>query len=203
MAASGLKRGEKILFGVFAILGVFAVVGFFVLEGIRHSTETPDKLMYPIHIHYDFSAEGLRGSTIFRKAECTQCHRAIQNGTNAGVDLDGIGSKRTLQYIRDFLKNPEATYPGGVTLDHGEAPKEAAFVAKMPLADIEAMAVFLSEMRADQGASTARLPVKGKSEFIDGMVKMWAPVTWKSEYKDIRVEATSNVTEGSNNAGSK
>ena len=199
MAASGLKRGEKILFGVFAIIGIFAVASFIMLEIVRARMDKP---MYPLHIHYDFSAEGLRGSNIFRKAECTMCHRALENGTNAGVDLDGIGSKRTLQYLRDFLKNPETTY-AAKTIDHGLAPKAAAYVAKMPAADLDAMAVFLSELRADRGASVAVQPVKGKSEFIDEMVKEWAPVDWKSEFKDVRTEDKANVKEGKQDAGTK
>jgi len=199
MAASGLKRGEKILFGVFALIGVFAVASFILLEVVRARMDKP---LYPNHVHYDFSAEGLRGSTIFRKAECTQCHRAIQNGTNAGVDLDGIGSKRTLQYLRDFLKNPEATY-AAKTVDHGASPKEAAKVAKMPVADLEAMAVFLSELRSDQGSSSARLPVAERSGFVDEMVRVWAPSNWKSDYKDIREEMKSNVKEGQHDAGVK
>ena len=199
MAVSGLKRGEKILFGISALIGVFAVVSFIMLEVVRAHMDKP---MYPNHVHYDFSAEGLRGSTLFRKAECTQCHRAIENGTNAGVDLDGIGSKRTLQYLRDFLKNPEATY-GAETVDHGPPPKAAAIsVARLSEADLEAVAIFLSELRADKGASTARLPT-GRSGFIDEMVKVWAPGTWKSEYKDIRKEAQSGVGEGKHDAGTK
>lgn len=200
MAASGLKRGEKILFGIFAIIGVFAVASFIMLEIIRSHMDKP---MYPNHVHYDFSEAGLRGSVLFRKAECTQCHRAIENGTNAGVDLDGIGSRRTLQYLRDFLKNPEATY-ASKTIDHGPPPKAAAVsVARLSEADVEAVAVFLSELRADQGASIARLPVAEKSGFIDEMVKVWAPSTWKSEYKDIRTEEKPNAKEGAQDAGSK
>jgi cytochrome c553 len=200
MAASGLKRGEKILFGVCALIGVFAVASFVMLEIVRSRMDKP---MYPNHVHYDFSAEGLRGSTLFRKAECTQCHRAIQNGTSSGVDLDGIGSKRTLEYLRNFLKNPEATY-GAKTIDHGPPPKAAAaYVARLSEADLEAVAVFLSELRADQGAAMARLPVEGRSGFIDEMVKVWAPDNWKSEYKDIREEANSNEKEGKHEPGTK
>lgn len=200
MAVSGLKRGEKILFGVCALIGVFAVASFIMLEIVRSHMDKP---MYPSHVHYDFSAEGLRGSNIFRKAECTQCHRAIQNGTSAGVDLDGIGSKRTLQYLRDFLKNPEATY-AAKTIDHGPPPKAAAVsLARLNETDREAVAVFLSELRADQGAATARLPEAGRSGFIDEMVKVWAPDNWKSDYKDIRPEANSNEKEGTHDAGTK
>jgi len=200
MAASGLKRGEKILFGACALIGVFAVVSFIMLEIVRSRMDRP---MYPSHVHYDFSAEGLRGSNIFRKAECTQCHRAIQNGTSAGVDLDGIGSKRTLEYLRNFLKNPEATYPAK-TIDHGPPPKAAAVsMARLSEPDLEAVAIFLSELRAEQGAATARLPEAGRSGFIDEMVKVWAPENWKSEYKDIRPEANSTEKEGTHDAGSK
>ena len=199
MAASGMKRGEKILFGVCALIGVFAIASFIMLEIIRARMDKP---MYPSHIHYDFSADGLRGSNLFRKAECTQCHRAIQNGTSAGVDLDGIGSKRTLQYLRDFLKNPEATY-AAQTIDHGPSPKGAAYVAKLPPADLDAIAVFLSELRADQGSAISRLPVAERSGFIDEMVKVWAPDTWKSEYKDVREEAKSNEKEEKHDAGNK
>jgi len=199
MASGGLKRGEKILFGIFALIGVFAVVSYVMLEIIRARMDKP---MYPSHIHYDFSAEGLRGSTIFRTAKCTLCHRAIQNGTNAGVDLDGIGSKRTLLYLRNFLKNPEAT-SASKTIDHGASPKEAAYVAKMPEADLDAMAVFLSELRSDQGSSSARLPVAERSGFIDEMVRVWAPDNWKAEYKDIREEAKSNSKEERHDAGAK
>ena len=192
MASGGLKRGEKILFGVVALIGIFSIASFIMLEIVRARMDKP---MYPSHIHYDFSAEGLRGSNIFRKAECTQCHRAIQNGTSAGVDLDGIGSKRTLQYLRDFLKNPEATY-AAKTIDHGPSPKGAAYVAKLPESDLEAIAIFLSELHADQGSAVARLPVEGRSGFIDEMVKVWAPDNWKTDYKDVREEAKTYEKEG-------
>jgi cytochrome c553 len=197
MAKSGLKRGEKILFGVVGLIGVFAIASFIMLEVVRSRMDKP---MYPSHIHYDFSEVGLRGSNTFRKAECTQCHRAIQNGTSAGVDLDGIGSKRTLQYLRDFLKNPEATY-AAATIDHGPSPKGAAYVAKMPEADLEDIAVFLSELKADQGSAVARLPMEGRSGFIDEMVKVWAPDSWKSDYKDVREEVKLNEKVKQNESG--
>jgi Cytochrome c len=196
MASGGLKRGEKILFGVFALIGIFSVASFVMLEIVRARMDKP---MYPSHIHYDFSETGLRGSVLFRRAECTQCHRAIQNGTSSGVDLDGIGSKRSLDYLRNFLKNPEATYAAN-TIDHGAAPKAAAYVAQLPADELEAMAVFLSELKADQGAAVARLPVAERSGFIDEMVKVWAPENWKSDYKDIREEAGTKQKEEKHDA---
>lgn len=199
MATGGLKRGEKILFGVFALIGIFAAASFVMLEVIRARSDKP---MYRITTHYDFSTDGLRGSVLFRKAECTLCHRAVQNGTSSGVDLDGIGSKRSLDYLREFLKNPETTY-SSKTVDHGPSPKAAAYVAEMPEADLQAIAVFLSELRADQGSSVARLPVAERSGFIDEMVKVWAPDSWRSDFKDIREEAGTKTKEGQHDAGTK
>jgi cytochrome c553 len=183
-----MKFGEKILFGIFALIGIFAVASFVMMEIVRTHMDKP---MYPTTTHFDFSAEGMRGSVLFRKSGCTACHRAVRNGTNMGLDLDGIGSRRSLQYLETFLKNPEAVYSSR-TLDHGPEPKEAAYVAKLPEKDLQAIAVFLSELRATQGSPDAPLPPSERSGFIDEMVKVWAPGDWKSEFHDIRKEAEPN-----------
>lgn len=183
MAISNMKLGEKLLFGGFAVIGIMAFVSWLVLEVVRSRLDKP---MYPV-LQYNFSTEGLRGSELFRTAGCTVCHRAMRNGTNMGLVLDGIGSKRTLEYLNKFLIDPEAAYPG-TTMDHGPS-KGAAFVAQLPRGDLQAIAVFLSELRANPGSNASRLPpVGGESKFIDEMVRMWAPESWKSEYKDVREE---------------
>lgn len=199
MATGGIKFGEKILFGVVALLCVFALASFVMLEVLRANSDKP---LYPVTTHFDFSAEGLRGGVIFRKMECKSCHKAVQNGTNMGLDLDGVGSKRSFSYLYNFLKNPEATY-GAKTIDHGPAPKEAAYVAEMPEADMHAVATFLSELRATQGSADAPVPPSGKSGFIDEMVKVWAPSNWKSEYHDIRDDEKSDKKEVQSDAGAK
>jgi hypothetical protein len=58
----------------------------------------------------------------------------------------------------------------------------------MPLEDLQAMAVFLSELKADQGSPAAPMPPEGKSTFIDDMVKVWAPEDWKGKYQDVRTK---------------
>jgi cytochrome c553 len=199
MAKGSMKLGEKILFGVVALIFLFAVGSYLMLEVMRaHS----DKPLYHINDHFDFTAEGMKGSVIFRKQQCTSCHKAVRNGTNMGLDLDGVGSKRSFKYLYNFLKNPEATY-SAATIDHGPAPKEAAYVAKLPEADIHALAVFLSELKADRGSADAPLPPKGKSGFIDEMVKVWAPSSWKSEFTDVRKEDQANSKEVQSNASTK
>ncbi len=205
MATGGLKRGEKVLFGVVALLGIMAVISFVIMEVIRARMDHP---MYANTTHFDFSAEGLKGSEIFRHEGCTACHRAVRNGTNMGLDLDGIGSRRSQDYLVNFLKNPEPAYAsvtnGARTVDHGPR-KAAAKVASLPKAERHALAVFLSELRANQGSPDAPLPPKEQSSFIDAMVKEWAPDWWKADHKDIRQQAqqADHKTEESQSATGK
>lgn len=194
---SGMKTGEKILFGIFGLFAVMAVVSYIVLEVIRARSDKP---MYVTTTHFDFSQEGLRGSELFREAGCTSCHRALRNGTSMGLNLDGVGSRRTLQYLVSFLKNPEATYTAA-TIDHGLAPKEAAYVSALPEQNLHAIAVFLSELRADRGSGVARQPPPEKSGFIDNMLRAWAPEGWKTEYRDVRNDPKSSLRESKNGTG--
>lgn len=200
MAGSKFKLGEKILFGTAIMIMAFAGASFVLLEVIRARSDQP---MYPVTTHFDFSAEGLQGSVQFRERGCTACHRAVRNGTNNGVDLDGIGSRHNLQYLIDFLAKPEATYAGGKTIDHGPAPKEAAYVSTLPETDRHSIAVFLSELKATQGSADAAMPGPEHSGFIDEMVKVWAPSSWKKEFRDVRTEAVPAEKEGPRDAGSK
>lgn len=183
-----LKSGEKVLFGIVAVFISLAAIGYVALEAYRMQRTKP---LFEVKTHYDFSAEGKMGSVIFRKSGCTACHRALRNGTNMGLSLDGVGSYRSLDWLERFLVDPEATYEAN-TVDHGSAPKEAAYVAELPAKDRHAIAVFISELKADQGSSSAEMPPEGRSEFIDGMVGVWAPSTWKDKYQDVREKDSSS-----------
>ena len=184
-----LKGGEKILFGIVAVFIVLATIGYIAMETYRLSRTEP---MFEVKTHYDFTEEGQRGSVLFRKSRCTACHRALRNGTNMGLSLDGVGSYRTLDWLVAFLADPEKTYDAK-TFDHGRAPKEAAYVAKLPEEDRHAIAVFISQLKSDQGSSSAPMPPEGRSEFIDSMVGAWAPKSWKEKYTDIREKDPKDV----------
>jgi len=186
----GFKTGEKVLFGIVGVFIFLAFIGYIALETVRMKSSEP---MFQAKTKYDFNSEGARGSALFRKADCTSCHKALRNGTNMGLSLDGVGSARSFEWIYDFLRHPEATY-GAKTIDHGPAPKEAAYVAKMPEDQLHAIAVFISELKAEQGSSSAPVPPKGRSQFIDDMVRVWAPPEWKSKYEDVRTKEPSEAT---------
>ncbi len=182
MAKQSLKQGEKVLFGIAIIFLVAAVIGYAILESVRHHAEKP---LFASKTHFDMSDEGLRGSEIFRGERCTSCHRALRNGTNMGLSLDGIGSKRSKEWLEQFLHDPENTY-GAATLDHGYAPKEAAYVANLSDEKIRLIAAFISELKAERGSSSAPEPPKGPSPFIDSMVGAFAPDSWHDRFQDIR-----------------
>lgn len=177
-----MKKGEKILFGIIGLLVVITIINFTVLESIRHHSDKP---MYPILTHFNFSDAGRVGYEVYQHQGCYTCHRAVGSGTSMGVSLDGLGSKHDANYFYHFLKDPENTY-GAKTMDHGAAPKDAAYVSALPEADLRNMSIFLSELKADQGSSSSFEPPKGNSSFIDAMVDMWAPDGWRSQFKDIR-----------------
>ena len=186
-----MKKGEKILFGIIGLLVFITVVNFTVLETVRHNSDKP---LFPILTHFDFSAEGLRGYEVYQKSSCYTCHHAVGSGTSMGVSLDGLGSKHDVNYFYNFLKAPEQTY-GAKTMDHGAPPKDAAYVSSLPDADLRAMAVFLSELKSDQGSSTSFEPPQGESSFINAMLDMWTPEGWRNKFKDIRDWMKSNPKE--------
>jgi cytochrome c553 len=183
MKSGGLRLGEKILFGIAGLFVVFAVISFIGMEIYRaHS----GKKMYASAARFDFTAQGRAGSERFRELGCTNCHRAVRNGTNNGVSLDGIGSLRSMDYLVAFLHHPESVYQAQ-TMEHGLG-KPAAYVADLPENDLHSLAIFLSELKATQGSPDARLPAESHSGFIDEMVKIWAPSSWKSQFHDVRDE---------------
>ncbi len=179
-----LKSGEKILFGIVAVFIGLAVIAYAALETYRMTRPEP---LFENKTHYNFSKAGHLGSRLFRESRCTACHRALRNGTNMGLSLDGVGSVRSLDWLVAFLADPEANY-AAKTFDHGPKPKEAAYVAKMPEEDRYAIAVFISELKAEQGSSSAAMPPEGRSDFIDNMVGAWAPADWKERFQDIRTK---------------
>jgi hypothetical protein len=187
-----MKKGEKILFGIIGLLVLITVINFTVLETVRHNSAKP---LFPILTHFDFSTGGKRGYLIYEQSNCYTCHRAVGSGTSMGVSLDGLGSKHDANYFYSFLKEPEKTY-GAKTMDHGAPPKDAAYVSALPDADLHDLAIFLSELKSDQGSSSSFEPPKGESSFIDAMLDMWTPDGWRSKYRDIRDWMKSNSKEG-------
>jgi len=177
-----LKTGEKLLFIVAGAFVLLASIAFGIMQYVM---ATSDKPIFEQYTHFDLSVAGQRGSEIYRHQACSECHRAMSEGTNMGNSLDGTGTRRSVEWLENFLSEPEKTYDH-VTMDHGLSPKQAYYVAKLPKQDIHDLAIFLSELKSEQGSSSSPVPPKGESPFIDAMVNTWAPDVWKTKYKDIR-----------------
>ncbi len=177
-----LKQGEKILFGIFGAFLALAVLAYAVLEVVRLKSDKP---MFESKTSYALSEEGKLGSKLFRERRCTSCHRAMRNGTNMGLNLDGIGSRKSRDWIYAFLNEPEKVY-GAPTLDHGFPPKEAAYVSELPEQEKSALATFLSELKSERGSASAWIPPEDDSGFIDKMIRLWAPEEWSEKYQDVR-----------------
>jgi len=193
-----MKKGEKILFGVVALIVIIAMGNFAVLEWLGLTSKKP---IFTVVTHYDFSDEGRRGFELYRQSNCYSCHRAVGSGTNMGLNLDGIGSNHSVDYLYHFLKEPEKTYRAK-TVGHGLSPKEADYVSALPDADLHSLAVFLSQLKADQGSASAFEPPKGESSFIDAMLDMWVPDGWRDQFKDVRDGWKSKEQEGQQRDGS-
>jgi len=182
---SPVKSGERVIFIVTTIFIILAVIAFGGMEYVRHHSAKP---MFSITTNYQFSPEAKRGMELFfRKGSCTDCHRALNSGTNMGpgTDLDGEGTKRGMAWIYNFLRMPEQTY-NGQTLDHGPG-KAAAFVSDWKAVDLHAIAAFLTALQAKSGSAVSPVPPSERSPFVDSMVKKFAPESWKTgKYKDMR-----------------
>ncbi len=180
-----LKPGEKVLFLVAGAFVVVAVIAFIIMQIVIAKSDKP---LFETKTHVNLSDEGKKGSYYFRVNGCTTCHRALREGTNMGqtADLDGLGSRRSFEWIYGFLREPRKYYPASRLVDHAPGEHAAAYVAKLPDEKLHAIATFLSELKADQGSAAAPIPPKGESPFIDSMVKTWAPEEWKKKYKDVR-----------------
>lgn len=202
MANQKLKVGEKVMLYTFGIFFLLAVIGYIALETYRLNLDKP---LYSQNTHFVFSAKGKLGSAIYRKANCNACHRALRSGTSMGLSLDGIGSKRSLAWLETFLTSPEEVYKARM-IDHSGNQEAARHLRKLSTEQKHQVAVFLSELKADAGSSVAKVPPKGRSEFIDNMIGAWAPEEWKGKYKDIRVrlaeeeEAAQRTSDASSNA---
>ena len=60
----------------------------------------------PVRFVYQESASTRTGETVFRREGCLSCHELFGNGTRFGPALDGVGSRRDLPWLREYLRSP-------------------------------------------------------------------------------------------------
>ena len=132
-----MKRGEKI---VFALSGLV----FLAALGRGYQVITDEEPPPPKH-YYEWDETGLQGHMVYREKGCNSCHRAMGTGEvgHAPV-LDGVGTRRTLEWLQQYLTDPGSLVPG--TAHYGNhGPDFRALDAR----EREKLAAFLYGLRAN------------------------------------------------------
>ena len=94
-----LRAGEWLM-----LVGSTAIVGFAVLAGVL-VFERPDRLRFA----YQETEQTAHGETVYRREGCNACHTIFGNGYAYGPSLDGVGSRRSADWLRRYMTAP---WPG-------------------------------------------------------------------------------------------
>lgn len=123
----------------FVVAGSVLIAAFAALVGTLIWLKPP-----PTRFAYVGSAAAEHGEWIYRREACRDCHKVFGNGSSQGPALDGVGSRRSTQWLQAYLVNPiagaERRYrvlmPSYASLDSGERDALVAFLAALatPLA---------------------------------------------------------------------
>ena len=83
------------------VIAAVVIVAYAVLVGALIYLKPP-----PVRFVYGESASTRIGETVFRREGCLSCHELFGNGTSFGPALDGVGSRRHLPWLREYLRSP-------------------------------------------------------------------------------------------------
>jgi cbb3-type cytochrome oxidase cytochrome c subunit len=99
------KLGEKVMFGLTALIAVAAVGKTVMQSRAGGPAEVRD--------YYEWTEAGLKGQAMYGKLGCNNCHRTLGVG-EMGVApvLDGSGTRRTRDWLARYFENPMSMVPG-------------------------------------------------------------------------------------------
>ena len=90
------RTAEKLVLVAAVVIAAFAV-----LVGALIYLKPP-----PVRFVYGESASTKAGEMVFRREGCLSCHELFGNGTSFGPALDGVGSRRDLSWLKEYLRSP-------------------------------------------------------------------------------------------------
>jgi hypothetical protein len=139
---AGLKQGERIFFFMAGVLLVFGFV--FWLLAITGATD-----IMRVRDIYEESPEADQGLELVKHHGCRNCHNVLNEGEwGLAPGLDGIGTRRTYQWIRAYLEDP-ARQMNGKTLHNGSyGPTFSEFTPR----DKDLIATFLFAQKSLPGS---------------------------------------------------
>jgi cbb3-type cytochrome oxidase cytochrome c subunit len=97
-----LRAGEWVVLGGSGVIAAFAA-----LVGVLIYLKPP-----PVEYRYVETSAARDGEAIYRREGCNSCHRLFGNGATYGPALDGVGSRRSTAWLRDYLQNPRPGVSG-------------------------------------------------------------------------------------------
>ncbi len=94
----GLRLGEWIV-----IAGSIAIILLAIVIGRIVYIKPP-----PVEFVNVQTPLGIQGEAVFRRESCFSCHEVFGNGASYGPSLDGVGSRRTNEWLHEYLRAPRA-----------------------------------------------------------------------------------------------
>lgn len=91
-----LRAGEWIV-----LVGTLLIIAFALLVGTLIWLKPP-----PDRFGYAASAAAEQGEAVYRREACRDCHKVFGNGSSSGPALDGVGARRSPDWLQAYLVNP-------------------------------------------------------------------------------------------------
>jgi cbb3-type cytochrome oxidase cytochrome c subunit len=134
-----LRAGEWVV-----LAGSGAIAAFAALVGVLIYLKPP-----PVEYRYLETTLARDGEAVFRREGCGSCHRVFGNGATYGPRLDGVGSRRSADWLRHYLEDPQ---PGV-----GDKPYRLRMPSyrTLPGVELDALVAYLQALRAVGGEGTA------------------------------------------------
>ena len=95
----------------------------------------------PVRYVYLETEESKHGDMIYRKQFCSSCHEVFRNGATYGPNLDGVGSRRTVSWLREYIHTPRS----GVSAKPYRLKMPP--YDSLPEEELDALAAYLSGLR--------------------------------------------------------
>jgi len=100
-------------------------------------------LVQPPRVHYVYheNQETRQGESIYHREGCNACHKVFGNGYAYGPTLDGVGSRRTEDWLQRYLTAP---WPG---VSKRRYRTEMPAYDKLPASELEPLIVYLLALK--------------------------------------------------------
>lgn len=154
-----MRKGEQLIWGTAALIAASALyLGYVVYHGPRQVMPT----------YQEESPAAARGELVYRKNNCSACHRIWDLGGSKGGPLDGVGSRRDADWLARYLsaENPQVMLPS----TQKKIYQMPSFAALIPPDDLKDLVAFLASLKerapqgdaGDAGGAGTRAPGGGR-----------------------------------------